>query len=288
MSLITERSLFVHQFNVQAEKSVTAIARTAIDDAQTHVVLLKVMDREEWMADFDRRPDGSQEPAAISSLASWQAAVAEGAAAGITLIPWINPSRLSEAATHAQLGPEIVLDLEPYNGFWQDTPGHLVQYLQALRDLGVTTIHVTLDPRRSAESSLDLAAWGSSVQSLLPELYWTDFGQAALDVVPMLPYLLGFGVPVIPVLPHDGSADFGPFWDAAKQLGCAAPCLWVFGFANLVELEAFGALDTAPADPCAALFAEIEQLQAEIASETTANTLLQSRIDEIAAIASGK
>lgn len=257
------RVVWQWQFLAQGEQTIPAVAATLAQYASADVLLAKAMDGTQFQGAFDYAPHS------IKSLADWHAAVAEGATAGIQVFPWVVPHHVGDATAHAQLGETVIVDLEPYPpDFWSDGAAAVPHYLDGLRASGVQNIFVSVDPRPARLADLGFDAWARSVKGLLPQLYWTDFQQPMSACVPMLVNLMAYGVPVIPVLPYDGSAtDVANFWTAAQQVGCRGVSLWRLGSANAAQLRAFGALDvTAPVDPrdqqIAQLTAERDRLQA--------------------------
>lgn len=231
------KALWMWQFSRQAEASITAVAETAKPLAGSDLVLVKAMDGTDWMRLYDPAP------AAIASLDVWNAAVQEADAAGIQILPWVVPHGPADAAAHAPVSSIVVVDLEPYSGFWTADPSGIPAYLQALRNGGVGELHVSIDPRPSAVQSVNLPAWAGLVDGLLPQLYWTDFGQDALEVLPMLRRLQAFGTPVYPVLPGNGTAqDLADVWRLAQALRCSGCSAWRLGSMDAAQLAAFAAL----------------------------------------------
>ncbi|HEY8744876.1 MAG TPA: hypothetical protein VIU62_17440, partial [Chloroflexota bacterium] len=177
------RALWLHQFDQLGETSIEQIAATAKNYAGADIVMVKAMDGLTWMSNFDSSPN------AISGLTKWRETVARGAAAGVTVLPWVVSNHRTDAESHAALGSIVVVDLEPYPGFWSgagvvrsehsasavnpwaDLAAGVPVYLADLRAGGVTGLHVSIDPRAGAETALNVAAWAGSVDGLLPQVY---------------------------------------------------------------------------------------------------------------------
>lgn len=231
------RAVWEWEFSAEAEKTITAAAGVIRQYANADVLLVKAMDGGDWMSRWDASP------AAIASAAALDAAVAEGQAAGITVVPWVVPHGLADAQAHAALGPTLVVDLEPYTSFWADTPANVAPYLAALTAAGVRNLFVSIDPRPSATALLAIDSWAKSVAGLLPQTYWTDFQRPYSECVGYVQTLQAYGVPVYPVLPFDATpADASGFWQACLALGCTSPQLWRLGSADGKELNTFGQL----------------------------------------------
>lgn len=231
------RTVWQWMFSAQAEGTITAAATTIHQYAGADVLLVKAMDGQAWMSQFDTVPT------AISGSQALAAAIAEGTKAGITVVPWVVPHSLADAAAHAAVGPTLVVDLEPYTGFWTDSAANVSGYLAALHAGGVQNVFVSIDPRPSATAALAIDGWAHTVAGLLPQTYWTSFQRPYSECVGYVQTLQGYGVPVYPVLPFDATpSDASGFWQACLALGCTSPQLWRLGSADGAELHTFGQL----------------------------------------------
>ncbi len=260
-----KRALFLWMFSAQAEHTWQEAIATARQLAGADLLLVKAMDGTQWMSDFDRAPG------AIFSQKQLQQGIALAVQSGLTVVPWVVANRRNDAAMHAQLGPTLVIDLEPYPQFWEEDAEAAAGYLADLAAAGVSDLYVSIDPRQHALDSLGVASWAARVSGLLPQLYWTDFQQSALATLDLLAPLLALGCPIIPVLPGDGAADFLTFWTAAQAAGCPGVAAWRLGSMDTTALQAFRQLNPLRADPCqqirdqlAVVTAERDQLAATI------------------------
>ena len=175
------RALWMWEFSQQAEKTYADAAKSARNLAGATVLVAKAMDGLNWI--------GSWDPGNINYAAEWKSIAASAAADGVTLVPWVVPhgqDPAGEAAAHGALGPALMIDLEPYPGFWTGPNAYIPLYLQTLRAVGVTELHVSIDPRATAIAAIGGAAVLDGVDGLHPQVYWTDFQQPALDVIPMM------------------------------------------------------------------------------------------------------
>ncbi|HZQ35763.1 MAG TPA: hypothetical protein VFD32_07510 [Dehalococcoidia bacterium] len=253
-----QRALWLWMFSAQAERTWADALRTAQTLAGAGVLLVKAMDGRRWMSDFDNAPAAIYGPKALRGLQQL------GAAQGCSVVPWVVAHGRDDAPAHAALGQTLVVDLEPYPGFWTDATDGVPLYLAALRAGGVREIYVSVDPRPPALAALAVAGWAAQTTAILPQCYWTDFGLAAEICLGQIAACARLDVPVVPVLPGDGAAGYAGFWPAARALGCNGVCGWRLGSMDAAALSAFAALDVAPPpDPCAALRDQIAALTGE-------------------------
>ncbi|HLZ69578.1 MAG TPA: hypothetical protein VKV26_06655 [Dehalococcoidia bacterium] len=252
------RAIFLWMFSAQAKRTWADALRTAQSLAGAGVLLVKAMDGQQWMSDFDNAPAAIYGPKALRGLQQM------GAAQGCTVVPWVVPHSRADAAAQAALGEVLVVDLEPYAGFWTDAADGVPVYLAGLRAGGVRDLYVSLDPRPRALAALDAASWAGQTAGILPQTYWTDFGTAPEACLAQIAACARLGAPVVPVLPGDGAAGFADLWPAARALGCGGVCGWRLGSMDAAALAAFAALDVAPPpDPCAALQIQLTALSSE-------------------------
>lgn len=121
-------------FSAQAERTWTDALHTAQALAGAGVLLVKAMDGQQWMSDFDNAPAAIYGPKALRGLQQ------VGAAQGCSVVPWVVPHGRDDAAMHAALGEVLIVDLEPYPGFWTDSAGGVPLYLAGLRAGGVREV----------------------------------------------------------------------------------------------------------------------------------------------------
>ena len=258
------KALWMWEFSQQAEKSLPEACATAKNLAGADLLLVKAMDGVDWMSLYD--------PGGYASLAQFQADAAAAAAGGVTVVPWVVPhgaNPAGEAAAHAQLGPVLVCDVEPYPGFWTGSAANLPIYLQALRQGGVRELHISIDPRPAALAALGGAGaggWAPLVDGIHPQCYWTDFQQPALSVLPAIQNL-STAAHVYPVLPGDGAAaDLADVWNAAVGAGCQGVSVWRLGSMTAPQLAGFANLAVpAPPPPGPTVDERIAALDAQLA-----------------------
>jgi len=282
------KALWQWEFSQQAEQTLADAAATAKNLAGATILLVKLMDGTDWMSLFD--------PQGYSSLAQFQADAAAAQANGVTVIPWVVPhgqDPAGEAAAHAQLGSVLMVDLEPYRGFWTGPASGIPTYLQALRAGGVKEIHVSIDPRAAAVAAIGGYHVLDPADGIHPQVYWTTFQQPAADVVPMIQAIFEPGGPLVyPALPGEGTAsDMAAVWTAAQGLGCDGVSVWRLGSMSSQQLAAFANLVMPASTPPpqggtmtpdqvnAAIAAAIAPLQTQI----DAQALLLSRLNDVLA-----
>jgi hypothetical protein len=260
------KALWMWEFSQQAEKSLPEACATARNLAGADVLLVKVLDGADWMRLYD--------PAGYASLSQFQADAAAAAAGGVTVIPWVVPHGVDpagEAAAHAALGPVLMVDLEPYPGFWTGPIANLPVYLAALRAGGVAELHISIDPRQSAIDALGgVHAFADAADGLHPQCYWTDFQQPALTVVPLI-RALSTAALVYPVLPGNGAAqDLADVWTGAQAAGCEGVSCWRLGSMTAQQLAGFANLRVPDAPPPGPSMDErIAELDAKLATIST-------------------
>ncbi|HEY7293768.1 MAG TPA: hypothetical protein VH916_01960, partial [Dehalococcoidia bacterium] len=197
-----QRALWLWMFSAQAERTWADALRTAQTLAGAGVLLVKAMDGQLWMSEFDNAP------AAMYGLKALRGLQQMGAAQGCTVVPWVVPHGRTDAAAHATLGELLVVDLEPYPGFWTDSADGVPEYLAALRTGGVRELYVSVDARPQALATLGVASWAGETAGILPQTYWTDFELAPEGCLAQVAACARLGAPVVPVLPGDGAAGF--------------------------------------------------------------------------------
>lgn len=239
------KAVFMFMFSSQAEDTIEKAAATARDLAGADVLLVKAMAGRTWEAAFDTGTGH------IDSLATWQATVQRGAAAGITVVPWVESQSAADADLHAQLGPVLVCDLEQPPGFWAESPQGIPAYLDRLRSGGVRELYATIDPRPPALNYLAAPAWLGKLDGILPQMYWTDFEQPEGVIVPLLDQeTQQWHAHVYPVFPYNAQPDdLQAAWQQARADGCTGVVLWRMGEANRQQLAAFSSLQLAPKPP---------------------------------------
>jgi murein DD-endopeptidase MepM/ murein hydrolase activator NlpD len=102
----------------------------------------------------------------------------------------------------------LILDVEPYDGFWQGGASGVRPYMTAIRRALPGSFHIglSIDPRNSHYSEIAPQEWFPFVNSVHPQDYWATFRRTPEDVLNETYQVWGsYGRPIIPVL--DADAD---------------------------------------------------------------------------------
>jgi hypothetical protein len=186
-------------------------------------VYVKALDGLDWMALFDRSP------LAVNGISpsqwSWRQ---------LGWVPWTVPTAVDprrEGALAGQLADaagSVILDLEPYAGFWRGTAADADAFIAAYRQQTDAPLRISLDHRRVGEgfpypSLMDAAA------DFLPQVYWTDFRRSWSAVLEEAEAVLApYGKPIEYVLPGNAEpADFAKAlaWCVARAANAS---IWVW------------------------------------------------------------
>lgn len=173
------RTLWIHQFDQwQAEYGATPIAPVIATQGFTRVCV-KALDGANWMNQFDTSSDAIS---GIPALQSWLASFnRHGLAMDVWVVPTKDTARGMEpiyAALLSELPGRLILDLEPYAGFWGDQSSvdfFLGEFIDSLyHQTGFANVAapwarlgVTYDPRRTGW--LDI--WYNRFAVHLPQVY---------------------------------------------------------------------------------------------------------------------
>lgn len=237
------KSIWIWEWSQQAEKTpaeVAATLRTYCPSVKT--VLVKCMDSDTWMKAYD--------PLAPGNAQEWAVMRSDFESEGLECIPWVVAQQASDAASHVALcddaHTELVIDLEPYPGFWQG--GDFNAYLDKLIAFGPGAdsyhAYVSIDPRPSAWQALNVDSWVSRIWSLMPQLYWPDFGENPWNCVGYWLECERTEKLTYPI--YEFSATATDLSDFNEIIGPAPgenkPSLWRFGAATAAQLQAFEVL----------------------------------------------
>jgi hypothetical protein len=193
---------WIHQFDQQpAGQDVVAEAVALGLDR----VAVKALDGPDWMAKYDQAPGAIARP---EELVNWRSAFAN---AGIGLQTWVNvtPERLEDqrALWGAILGAiegRLVLDLEPYRGFWGDR-SDCGPVAAALEGLPKERLGLTYDPRVASWPGFDQVV--SRVSVLQPQVYELGWLAQAESGRPPGPSILGTQHSIEPLVSVQASAS---------------------------------------------------------------------------------
>lgn len=100
----------------------------------------------------------------------------------------------------------LILDVEPYAGFWQGGRDGVRPYMTRIRRALPGTFHIgmSVDPRKHHYDGIFPAEWFPFVSSIHPQDYWGTFRRTPEDVLRETYEVWGsYGRPIIPVLDSD-------------------------------------------------------------------------------------
>lgn len=168
-------------------------------------IWVKVTSGSDWMGRYDSSAmaiDGT------SSIDQWVIACQ---AAGMEFHAWCVPHGLNVEAEAAIIveactrpGVEsLILDIEPYDDYWQGGSSAVRPFMLALRRGLGTRFHIGLsvDPRQQHYHTVFPNEWSPFVDSVHPQTYWNTF-RTTLEAALSTAWTVwgGFDKPIIPVL----------------------------------------------------------------------------------------
>jgi DNA-binding CsgD family transcriptional regulator len=168
------RGIWLHQFDLLPNPTVEAITT-----AWTGPVYVKALDGVDWMARFDTSPLAVQSMQGAPPYWSWKER---------GWVPWTVPrggDPVREGQLTGQLAEaagNVILDLEPYKGFWEGTEWGAEHFVDAYFAETQVLPQICLDHRRLRDG-FPYDTFLERVAGLLPQVYWTDFQRPWLEVL---------------------------------------------------------------------------------------------------------
>ena len=102
-----------------------------------------------------------------------------------------DPQREAMVVAQAANAPgvkSVILDVEPYDGFWQGDAAAATQYMWTLRASVPDSLHIgiSVDSRTDEKlAAIHFGTWlGGGIGSVHPQVYWHDFGLKPHDAYP--------------------------------------------------------------------------------------------------------
>jgi len=175
---------------------------------------------------------------------------------GIEFTPWCVPKGLWPEA-EAELAKKVldvtnrlILDVEPYQWFWEGPWGNLHVYMQAIRDKHPNAwIGLSFDPRYGQYdkyADIHFDEWLPYVDALLPQDYWETFGtDAGYQIGRTTSRISGLGKEIIHAIPGH-----------AQQSGFDLAVRTVLGYGNRFSIWRRGTYDAFNARIVSAIEAE--------------------------------
>ncbi len=168
-------------------------------------IWVKITNGSNWMSEYDNSDMAISGP---ESVDQWVTACQ---AAGIEFHAWSVPKGLAveaeaaimiEACTRAGV-QSLILDIEPFDNYWQGGSSAVRPLMLALRRGLGTRFHIgmSVDPRPQHYHTVFPNEWSPFIDSIHPQTYWNTFRttpEAALQSVWTV--WAGFDKPIIPVM----------------------------------------------------------------------------------------
>lgn len=192
-----------------AENSIEAFAENLKNRApNVEQVWVKTSDGSEWMGTYD------SSPLAINGVADVDRWVDVLSRYGLEFHAWcipqgLDPLRETALITAVCQRPGVrsmILDVEPYNGFWQGGQEGIRPYMLQIRVQlgGEFHLGMSVDPRPQHFERIFPFEWYPFVDSVHPQSYWYTFRETPEETLREVYETWGtYGRPVIPVLQGD-------------------------------------------------------------------------------------
>jgi murein DD-endopeptidase MepM/ murein hydrolase activator NlpD len=229
-----------------AEKTIEEFVRT-LKQWAPHVkqVWVKTSDGSDWMSRWDKSAMAISGPDAIRRWVQ----VLE--ANGMEFHAWCVPkgidieaeTNLIIAACTVQGVKSMILDVEPYAGFWRVGKDPIRPYMTRIRRGvgGLFHIGMSMDPRRHHYDSIFPLEWKPFINSLHPQSYWASFQRPVKEVMDEVYAVWGnFGLPIIPAL--QGNAEAAEIEEARAycitKYGAKGLSYWRYGVIGPLQFPA--------------------------------------------------
>lgn len=149
----------------------------------------------------------------------------------------------------------MILDIEPYAGYWQGGQSAVRQLMVKVRQLVGPAFHIGLsvDPRRQHYSTIFPAEWFPFVNSVHPQTYWRTFGESPDETIADMYSVWGkYGRTIIPVFQGDASVSEqeAAHTLATQKYGAPGLSWWRYGvISQWSAVNTPITLTTSPAEP---------------------------------------
>ena len=189
------------------EQSIDQLAQTVLTYAPAvSGIIVKTNDGAHWMSEYD-----SKAAFAINGpdmIDRWVVALQRY---GLEFHAWCVPIGQDVSAEVAILTQvcsrpgvrSLIMDVEPYDGFWKGGQATIRPFMTQLRASIPGTFHIgmSVDSRPQHHDEIFPQEWYPFVDSLLPQVYWADFGVPPDQALATAYSAWGnYGRPIFPVL----------------------------------------------------------------------------------------
>lgn len=201
-----------------------------------NAVWVKTSDGAEWMGEYDRSTLAINGPADIDR---WVNVLN---AHNLDFHAWcvpkgVDPDRETAIITATCRRPGVksmILDVEPYAGFWQGGREGIRPYMLKIRRAidGAFHIGMSVDPRAHHYNSIFPNEWYPFVNSLHPQSYWETFRDSPSETLQATyDTWRGYGRPIIPALQADAALvdQVSAHTIATQRYGATGVSWWRYG-----------------------------------------------------------
>jgi murein DD-endopeptidase MepM/ murein hydrolase activator NlpD len=175
-------------------------------------IWVKTSDGVDWMGRFDAG-GGNMAIYGPADIERWVRILAER---GLEFHAWCVPkgenveaeANIISTVCRVPGVKSMVLDVEPYKGFWQAGREEVRPLMTRIRSQVGGRFHIamSMDPRPQHYASIFPEEWFPFINSVHPQCYWATFRRSAEEVLQeMVDTWGGYGRPIIPALQGDGA-----------------------------------------------------------------------------------
>jgi len=244
----------------------TSVPETSIEQLVANIkartpnvkqIWVKTSDGVDWMGEYDDSAFAINGP---QSVDRWVQVLE---ANGMEFHAWCVPQGLDIARETALINAvcqrpgvkSMILDVEPYAGFWQGGRNAVRPFMLAIRQAIGNRFHIgmSVDSRPAHYESIFPGEWQPFVNSIHPQTYWHTFRRDVSDVIDeMYATWKPFGKPIVPAFQGDA-----PVIDqqqahtiATQKYGAPGVSWWRYGvISQWSAVNTPVELTTSPADP---------------------------------------
>ena len=220
-------------------------------------IWVKTSDGSNWMGDFD---NSAMAIRGVQDVARWVSVLQQY---DLEFHAWCVPKGLEIAAEASIIGAvcnvpgveSMILDVEPYAGFWQGGSAAIRPFMTQLRRLvgGRYHIGMSMDPRPWHFDSIFPDEWFPFINSVHPQSYWQTFRRSAEETLQQTYDTWGnYGRPVIPALQGDAAVldQQTAHTLSTQRYGAQGLSWWRYGVISRYDaINTPVVISTSPAEP---------------------------------------